>query len=376
LAAFAACALIACGESPGAHLHRVPSDQQTVDNAPFRVALLTPGPVSDQAWNGGAYEGLLRIRDSLHAQISNVQTKTPAEFEENFRQYGTEGYNLVFGHGFEFQDAAERVAPDFPKTVFVVTSGDRGGPNVAGINFEFQDGAYLAGIVAGAVTKTNVIGVIGGTQLPPVKTSFEAFAAGAKSINPHVTVLTSYIGNWEDVSAGREQALAQIARGADVIFQNADAAGLGVFQAVKESNNVYIFGANSDQNGVAPTVTLGSVIIDLPHALLTIAREVKGGLFVSRPITYGAKDQVVKLVLNPALESRIPEHALNVVDSVTKELVSGRFSPPGAPASAPASAPVTAPVTAPATAASAAASTPAPPAGSTGTAATAAPPPQ
>jgi basic membrane protein A and related proteins len=335
----AAGALIACGESPGAHSHQLHSDQQQGDQAPFRVALLTPGPVSDQAWNGGAYQGLLRIRDSLHAEISNVQTKTPAEFEENFRQYGTEGYNLVFGHGFEFQDAAQRVAPDFPKTVFVVTSGDRSAPNVAGINFAFQDGAYLAGIVAGAVTKTNTIGVIGGTQLPPVKTSFDAFAAGAKSINPRVTVLTSYIGNWDDVSAGREQALAQIARGADVIFQNADAAGLGVFQAVKESNNVYIFGANSDQNNVAPTVTLGSVIIDLPHALLTIAREVKGGLFVSRPITYGAKDQVVKLVLNPALESRIPEHALNVVDSVTKELVAGRFSPPEAPASTPATAP-------------------------------------
>ena len=339
--------LTGCGEAPGAHSHRVPSDAQGgADAGPFRVALLTPGPVSDQAWNGGAYQGLLRIRDSLHAEISNVQTKTPAEFEENFRQYGTQGYNLVFGHGFEFQDAAQRVAPDFPKTVFVITSGDRRGPNVAGITFAFQDGAYLAGIVAGAVTKTNTIGVIGGTQLPPVKTSFDAFAAGAKSINPRVTVLTSYIGNWEDVSAGREQALAQIARGADVIFQNADAAGLGVFQAVKESNNVYIFGANSDQNGVAPLVTLGSVIIDLPHALLTIAREVKGGLFESRPIVYGAKDGVVKLVLNPGLESRIPAHALNVVDSVTKELVAGRFSPPGAP-SAGGAAP-TAPIDAPA----------------------------
>jgi basic membrane lipoprotein Med (substrate-binding protein (PBP1-ABC) superfamily) len=356
-----ACTLVACGESPDAHSHRMRSDAQGGgDTGPFRVALLTPGPISDQAWNGGAYQGLLRIRDSLHAEISNVQTKTPAEFEENFRQYGTQGYNLVFGHGFEFQDAAQRVAPDFPKTVFVVTSGDRRGTNVAGINFAFQDGAYLAGIVAGAITKTNTIGVIGGTQLPPVKTSFDAFAAGARSYNPRITVLTSYIGNWDDVSAGREQALAQISRGADVIFQNADAAGLGVFQAVKESNNVYIFGANSDQNGVAPLVTLGSVIIDLPHALLTIAREVKSGLFVSRPIVYGAKDGVVKLVLNPALESRIPAHALNVVDSVTKELVAGRFSPPGAPpsvsvpATAPAPAPPPATAAAPAPAATAA----------------------
>ena len=83
----------------------------------FKVALLTPGPISDQSWNAGAYRGLLRIRDSLGAQVSHIQTKTPAEFEENFRQYGAAGYNLVFGHGFEFQDAAKRVAPEFPRTV-------------------------------------------------------------------------------------------------------------------------------------------------------------------------------------------------------------------------------------------------------------------
>jgi len=319
---------LACGEAPEAHSHRLASERAGDAKAgPFKVALLTPGPISDQAWNAGAYNGLLRIRDSLGAEISNVQTKTPAEFEENFRQYATQGYSLVIGHGFEFQDAAERVSPDFPQTVFIVTSGDRNGPNFTGINFAFQDGAYLAGIAAGAVTRSNTIGVIGGTELPPVKTSFDAFAKGAQAINPNVKVLTSYIGNWEDVSAGREQALAQIGQGADVIFQNADAAGLGVFQAVKESKeskDVYIIGANSDQNALAPNVTLGSVVIDLPHALLMIAREVKNGLFISRPITYGAKDDVVKLILNPQLTSRIPDRAIVAIDSVQKLLVSGR----------------------------------------------------
>src|SRR5689334_25250667 len=90
----------------------------------LKVALLTPGPISDQSWNGGAYAGLLRIRDSLGAKISHIQTKTPAEFDENFRQYGAEGYDLVFGHGFEFQDAALRVAPEFPRTIYITTSGN------------------------------------------------------------------------------------------------------------------------------------------------------------------------------------------------------------------------------------------------------------
>src|SRR5665647_3050252 len=80
-------------------------------NKPFKVALLTPGPISDKSWNGGAYEGLMTIRDSLGAEVSDIQTKTPAEFDENFRQYGAKGFNLVFGHGFEFQNAALRVAP-------------------------------------------------------------------------------------------------------------------------------------------------------------------------------------------------------------------------------------------------------------------------
>src|SRR5215467_8172355 len=93
------------------------------DGQSFKVALLTPGPVSDQSWNAGAYLGLLRIRDSLGAAVSNIETKTPAEFEDNFRQYGAQGYSLVFGHGFEYQDAAKRVAPEFPKTVYVTTSG-------------------------------------------------------------------------------------------------------------------------------------------------------------------------------------------------------------------------------------------------------------
>src|SRR3954471_21469445 len=80
----------------------------------FKVALLTPGPISDQSWNAGAYQGLMQIRDSLGAQVSHIQTKTPAEFEENFRQYGAQGYALVIGHGFEYQDPARRVAPEFP----------------------------------------------------------------------------------------------------------------------------------------------------------------------------------------------------------------------------------------------------------------------
>jgi basic membrane protein A len=293
----------------------------------FRVALLTPGPVSDQSWNSGAYQGLQRIRDSLRASVSHIQTKTPAEFEEQFRQYGSQGYDLVFGHGFEFQDAAKRVGPDYPRTIFVVTSGSSVGANVAGIEFAFADASYLAGMLAGAMTESNVIGVIGGTELPPVRESFTAFSRGAKAVNPKVTVLTSYIGNWDDVSAGREQALAQIGRNADVIFQNADAAGLGVFRAARETKKALVVGSNSDQNGVAPEITIASVVIDLPHAFLTVAREVRAHAFKPRVIKLGTESDVVTLVINPAFRSRIPPVTMHAVDSVRAELAARRFDP-------------------------------------------------
>ena len=298
------------------------------ESSKFRVALVTTGPVSDQGWNAGAYQGLLRIRDSLGARISNVQTQTPADIDENFRQYGASGYDLVFGHGFEYQDPAIRVAPAFPHTMFVTTSGTRTAANVAGVAFAFSDGAYLAGVVAGAASHSGIIGVIGGTQLPPVVAAFRAFQAGALSVNPKITMLTAYVGNWEDASAAKEQALAQIARGADVIFQDADAAGLGVFQAARQTRGVRIIGSNSDQNSVAPEVTLGSVVIDLPRAMMMIARDVKNGTFKGHVYRLGDADGVVRWVANPKLAHEISPETLVRLDSAKRRIDAGTLEIP------------------------------------------------
>ncbi|HUF26685.1 MAG TPA: BMP family protein [Gemmatimonadaceae bacterium] len=298
------------------------------DDDRFRVALLTPGPISDQSWNAGAYAGLLRVRDSLGAEVSHIQTRTPADFEENFRQYGAQRYDLVFGHGFEFQDAAERVAPQYPGTVYVVTSGSRVGANVAPMIFGFDEPSYLAGVLAAHLTRSGTVGLIGGTELPPVRSSFLAFEAGVRSVRPNARILTAYIGNWDDVSAGKEQALAQIARGTDVIFQNADAASLGIFQAARERSGVFVFGTNANQNDVAPEVVIASVVIDLPHAFLEVSREVRDGAFAARVLEMGPRQGVVELVLNPALADRVTPGARAAIDSVRAEILAGRFAPP------------------------------------------------
>jgi basic membrane lipoprotein Med (substrate-binding protein (PBP1-ABC) superfamily) len=221
----------------------------------------------------------------------------------------------------------------FPKTQYITTAGSTVGANVSAMSFSFDEPSYLAGIAAGATSKSGVIGCIGGTEIPPVKAAFDAFSAGVRSMNPRAKVLISYVGNWEDAGAGKEQALAQLARGADVIFQDADAAGLGAFQAVREAKGVYIIGSNADQNSLAPEVTLGSVVIDLPHAFMLVAREVKDGQFKPRVVKLDMRLDVTRWTVNPQLAAKIPPAATHAVDSVRTLMLAGKFALP-APAAA------------------------------------------
>ena len=308
----------------GACTRKDSPDAAKPTSATMKVALLTSGSISDQGWNSGAYSGLIALHDSLGAEISNVQTRTPAEYDENFRQYGAQNYTLVFGNGFEFQDAAVRVAPQFPKTVYVITSGRVVAPNVAGVGFAFEQASYQAGMLAGAMTHSNTIGLIAGQEIPPVKASFDAFERGVKAVNAKARVLKAYIGNWDDASAGKELALSQIGQGVDIIFQNADAAGLGIFQAAKEKK-ILAIGANANQNHIAPEVIIASVAIDFPKAMLMIAREVQSGSFKGRVIDLGVSKDVVRLEMNPAFAARIPATTKAAIDSIGAALKAGTF---------------------------------------------------
>jgi basic membrane lipoprotein Med (substrate-binding protein (PBP1-ABC) superfamily) len=320
VAALAAAALAACTDSSSAPAEKA-------DGEAFRVALLTPGPISDAGWNALAYDGLSKIRAELGAEVSQVETKTPAEFEEGFRDYARRGFVLVFGHGFEFQQAAAAVAPDFPDTVFITTSGNTVRPNVAPLRFMLEEATYLEGMAAGLLSKSGVVGAVGGMEIPSVKSTVLAFEAGAKAVRPDVRVLTAYIGNWEDVGAAKEAALAQIQQGADLLFHNADAAGLGVFRAAQE-RNVLAFGANRNQNDVAPTVVLASAVIDIPQAFLSVAREVREKRFHARVDKLGMADNVISLQWNDALRDRVPDTVRARVEAARQTILDGSFTAP------------------------------------------------
>jgi basic membrane lipoprotein Med (substrate-binding protein (PBP1-ABC) superfamily) len=297
--------------------------------AAFKVALLSPGPVSDAGWNALAYEGLLAIRDQLGAEIAQVEVKNPGQFEDGFRDFARRGFNLVFGHGFEFQDAAAVVAPDFPKTVFITTSGNTVRPNVAPLRFMLEEATYLEGMLTASMSKTGKAGAVGGMAIPSVTSTIAAYEAGAKTVQPGFQVMTSYVGNWEDVGAAKEAALALVQQGADFLFHNADAAGLGVFQAAQQ-RQVLAFGANKNQNDITPDVVLASAVIDIPKGFLAVARQVKDHTFVAKIERLGMQDGVISLQYNPALLSRIPADVKAKVDAAQQAILAGTLQVPAA----------------------------------------------
>ncbi|MGD9762566.1 MAG: BMP family protein [Candidatus Binatia bacterium] len=295
----------------------------------FKVALLTPGPISDAGWNALAYEGLLAIRDQLGAEVAQVEVDTPAQFDEGFRDFARRGFNLVFGHGFEFQDAAAAAGADFPNTIFITTSGNTVRKNVAPLRFMLEEATYLEGMLTAMLSKTGKAGAVGGIAIPSVKSTIAAYEAGAKAAKPDFQVVTSYIGNWEDVGAAKEAALALTRQGADFLFHNADAAGLGVFQAAQQSG-VPAFGANKNQNAVAPDVILASAVIDIPGAFVAVARQVKDRTFRAKIEKFGMKDGVVALQYNEALAGRIPPEVKTKVDAAQQAIMNGTLAVPSA----------------------------------------------
>ncbi len=303
----------------------------------FKVAMLLPGSISDAGWNALAYEGLKAIEKQLGAEISHAETRTPTDQEEQFRSYALDGYNMVFGHGYEFQDPAKAVAPDFPETIFITSSGGTITDNISPVNFRVEQAAYLLGMIAGKMTQTNKLGVMGGQNIPSVNSTFMAFEGGAKSVNPDIEVSWVYVGNWEDIGKGKELALAQINEGVDFIFPNADAAGLGAYEAAeifnksetaeKEGRMVYTFGANRDKSDISPTVIANAVIT--PNAFVKIAKIIKEGKFNPQIYTFNMlTDEAITLTYSPALKDKVPEAVQKAVEDAKAKILAGELKVP------------------------------------------------
>ena len=316
---------LGCGSTPegGTAATNEPAKKEGSD---FKVALLTPGPVSDAGWSALAYEGLQAVKTELGAEVDNQVAQGP-EIKDAMRNYAQKGYKLVFGHGFEYNEPGVAVAKDFPNTVFVSSSGALTAKNAGAIRFYLEQGFYLAGVLAAETSKTGVVGMVGGPDVPSIKSTFKAFRAGAEFAKPGIKVLEVFTGKNEDIAAAKQATLSEIDQKADVIIHQANNGASGVFGACKEKG-VLALGANTNQNDDASGVVIASAVIVAKPAFVELAKLVKEGKFEGNVISLGMDKKAIDIVLNEKLKDKVPAAAIAKVDAVRKSILDGKFVVP------------------------------------------------
>lgn len=291
---------------------------------PLKAALIS-GPVSDAGWNAAGYDGLKAVEKELGATVSNTEVNAPAEYEEAIRSYASQGFDVIFAHGFQFQDAAKKVAAEYPNTAIIVVSGtEPSGSNMSPMIFLEEQGFYVMGLVAAKMTKTNRIGLIGGMQIPALEYPNKGFKLGVQQTKPECKVVESWIGTWDDVGKAKEAALAHMDAGADVVFGSADQATLGVLQACAE-RGVWTFGAYSHQIQIAPQVIIGEFMLDMRNAFIEVARQVKEKTFKGGVIAVGLKDKALSFTWNDQIKDKIPAEVRQAGDQALADIASGKI---------------------------------------------------
>ncbi|AFK85080.1 MULTISPECIES: BMP family lipoprotein [Thermoanaerobacterium] len=242
---------------------------QNAKNKDFKVGLVTDvGGINDHSFNQLAYQGLEKAKSELGVTANFIQSKQQTDYVTNLTQFAQQKYNLVIAVGFLMKDAVEQVSKEFPDTKFLIIDSDiTDRPNVASATFKTEQCGYLVGVMAGLMEKEknsklndqNVVGVVGGMQIPPVDSYIAGFQQGVKAVNPDTKVLVSYTGNFNDPASGKQMALTQISQGADIVFHVAGQTGDGVINAAKEKN-VYAIGVDADQNYMAPDTVMTSAL--------------------------------------------------------------------------------------------------------------------
>lgn len=296
----------------------------------LKVAMLLDGPINDQGWNQGAYDGLAAVKTKYLADTAYSESVTRADMEAAATDYASRGYNVIIAHGFEFSDAIEKVAAQFPDAKFIVTHGKSGmkGDNIASIQYEEEQLGFLLGVLAGKMTKTNKIAAIGGYEIPAISIPFKAFEMGAKEVNPDVQVSISWIDTWTDIAKMKEAANAAIATGADVVFPVASGASPGGLYAAAEAKDVWGIGYSGDQYVFAPDVTLTSGIVDTGLSVEKVVDEIVAGKFAHTDYWFGLKDNVLRLAPYHNTEDKIPQDVKDTVAEWQQKIFTGEYEVP------------------------------------------------
>lgn len=293
---------------------------------PLRVAAVFQTAI-EEPWDGVVHEACLRAQKELGIVYEFTEGVGAADFERVLREYAERGFDLIVGDAFlAGEEAARRVAKEYPHIAFAFGSEfGPAEPNFSVFDNWIHEPSYLCGVIAGRLTKTNVLGVVAAIPIGEVNRLVNAFKAGAKSVNPAVKVKISYIGSWFDPPKAKEAAFAQIEAGADLIF----AERFGVFEACKEKG-VLAFGNMSDQHKLAPSVVITGPVWDMYPTIKHCVEMVRKGAWVAMDLRDWSMMAKGGASLAPfhEFEKKLPASVIAEVRALEDKIRKGLFRVP------------------------------------------------
>lgn len=305
------------------------------------------GGKDDRSFNAAAWNGVRCAetgkwpngtdcgKKALDIVLRDIEPGNPTSIEPAMRAFAERGYDLIIGIGFAQAPIMESVAKDYPNLHFAIVDGVSQLPNVASLIFKEHEGSYLVGVIAAKTTKSNIIGFLGGMDIGLIHRFEKGYEEGARSVNPNIHVIQNYVGvtdaAWNNPGKGKELSLAQISKGADVIFTAAGNSGLGAFDAVEQAGKEngkathFVIGVDSNQNMVKPGFVLTSMVKHVDNAVYQIVEDTVNHRFTTGLHIFGLEQDGVGYAMDQYNKDLISPETIEEAETAKRKIIAGQI---------------------------------------------------
>jgi len=309
------------------------STTQNGDNSEkTKVALVIAGGLGDRSFYDSAHEGVERAKNELGIEYKTYECRNDASLFNDQLVQASQYASIVAVVGYEFYDVVQEIAKEFPDVYYIYVDNEiEGIDNLITISYAENEGSFLAGALAAMLTKTNIIGMVGGMDLPVIRNFQVGYEAGAKYINKDIKVETIFAEDFEDPAKGKECATALYSRGADIIFQVAGKTGEGVFEAAKEQGK-FAIGVDTDQRYINPDVIVASMVKKVGQSIYdTIIKIQNDEIEKGKVIFYGLKEDGVGLAYGTDdMKQFVTDDMKDKLDEIKELIINGEIEVPTA----------------------------------------------
>jgi simple sugar transport system substrate-binding protein len=291
---------------------------------PVKAGFIYVSPIGDAGWTFQHDQGRKEMEKALAGKVETKAVESVpegADAERVIREMAQSGTKVIFATSFGYMNYMEKVSKQFPKTVFLHATGYKTGPNFGIYNARFYEGRYLNGVIAGKMTKSNVLGYVAAFPIPEVLQGINAFARGARSVNPKAEVRVIWTSSWYDPGREREAATTLISQGADVLTHHTDSTA--VVQTAEEKGK-YAFSYHSDMSKYGPKAQLSGTTHHWGEYYTKTMNEVIAGTWKPSSVWGGMKDGMIKLA---PIGAAVPADVKAMVATLEGDIKSGKLHP-------------------------------------------------